>query len=483
MKKLLPTTVILYFVFSLNAQTAKITVDINKSLAPISKDFWGSNFLYWKEDDASLANDKLAKLLKDMPCNVLRYPGGTIADNFHWKTAKLDNSYIYPYESSEAESNFDEFMTFCKKVGAEPMLVVNTQSWFMKGKVEEGAQYAADWVEYSKDRGYKVRYWEIGNETYWHPVMTAREYGALVVKYSEAMKKVDPDIIISANGHWDKDMVGTKERTDPQFIAKFARLAKAADDIELAKLMKEGKEMLVENNITNGSEKWWDNVLDVCGNHIDMLSIHWYFHKNNLVNIEPKLNELKALVTNKMHGKQYKWAITEFNCNTDNDSERVVGFVEGLGKFLSFGFDVATFWPMRISGMEHRSMFSLKSINPQYPYEVFQLFSKELRGNIVNCSFTKKIYAFASVSKEQVTIVLTGNPEDKVTDTSVELPGLNLKNKIIEAKSYTAKTTGKRRVNLQCEPLVVSSMNQALQLTVGRNAFVVVTIKTYCPNK
>lgn len=461
----------------LHAQTQKITVDINKTLAPISKDFWGSNFLYWIEDDESLSNDRLAKLLKEMPCNILRYPGGTIADNFHWKTATLDNVNMFPYESGEAESNFEEFMTFCKKVGAEPMLVVNTQSWFLKGKVEEGAQYAADWVKYCKDKGYKVRYWEIGNETYWHPVMTAREYGALVVKYSEAMKKVDPDIIISANGHWDKNMVGTKERTDPQFLEKFTKLSKTADDKEMAQLMKEGKDKLAEKKITNGTDKWWDNVLDVCGNHIDMISVHWYFHENITKNIDPKLNELKAFITKKMHGKEYKWAMTEFNCNTDNDAERVIGFAEGVGKFLSFGFDVATFWPMRIGGMEHRSMFSLKSTDPQYPYEVFQLFSRELRGNMVKCSVTEKIYAFASASKEQVTVVLTGNPDDDSTPTSVEFSGLNLKNKKIEAKSYTASITGKRTVNLQCHPLVISPVNQTLPLSVDRNAFVVITIR------
>jgi len=160
--------IILLGLFSITifSQSVKITIDINKPISNISNDFWGTNFLYWIEDDKSRANDKLGELLKDMPCSILRYPGGTIADNFFWKTSTLDNVNMFPYESGPSKCDFEEFMGFCKKAGAEPMLVVNTQSWFIRGKIDEGAQYAADWVKYFKEKGYVVHYWEIGNETY-----------------------------------------------------------------------------------------------------------------------------------------------------------------------------------------------------------------------------------------------------------------------------------------------------------------------------
>ncbi len=458
-------------------QAEKIVIDTQQMLAPVSKNFWGSNFLYWIEDDTSLADGKLAQLLKENNCPVLRYPGGTVADNFHWKTAALDNPFMFPYESGEAESDFEEFMAFCRKVGAEPMLVVNTQSWFLDGKVEEGAQYAADWVQYCKDKGYQVRYWEIGNETYWHHVMTAREYGALVAKYAKAMRKVNPDIIISANGHWDINMVGAKERTDKQFLATFFESIKTADQKEKARLMKEGKEMLVEKKITRGEEKWWDNVLDECGNHIDMLSVHWYYHENRLFDIEPKLQELKSFVTKKMNGKSYKWALTEYNCNTDNDSQRVSGFAEGIGKFLNFGFEVATHWPMRIGGMEHRSMFSLKEIKPQYPYQVFKLFSNELKGNMVKCGSLKDVFAFASVSDSQISIVLSGTEVDTKKMITVEIPGVILSSKKIESMKCFAGISGKRTVNLISEPVLIDIADNMLSLPVEPDSFVFISLK------
>lgn len=459
-------------------QQNKIFVDTKQVLAPVNKDFWGSNFLYWIEDDASLADGKLAQLLKENNCPVLRYPGGTVADNFHWKTATLDNPFMFPYESGEAESDFEEFMAFCRKVGAEPMLVVNTQSWFLDGKVEEGARYAADWVQYCKDKAYQVRYWEIGNETYWHHVMTAREYGALVVKYAEAMKKVNPDIIISANGHWDINMVGTKERTDKQFLTTFFESIKDADQKEKARLMKEGKEKLAEKKITTGDEKWWDNVLDECGEHIDMISIHWYFHENRLFDIEPKLNELKSFVTEKMNGKQYKWAMTEYNCNTDDDVQRLAGFAEGIGKFLNFGFDVATHWPMRIGGLEHRSMFSLKEIKPQYPYQIFKLFSNELKGNMVKCTSSEDVFAFASVSESQISIVLSGTGVKSKKMVTVEIPGIKLSSQKIQAINCAAEITGKRTVMLGEKQIAVEIFENCLQVPVEPDSFVFVTLKT-----
>jgi hypothetical protein len=475
--------VFLLFYFSLflvafSQKAERVVVESDKILAPVSKDFWGSNFLYWIEDDASLADGKLAQLLKENNCPVLRYPGGTVADNFHWKTATLDNPFMFPYESGEAESDFEEFMAFCRKVGAEPMLVVNTQSWFLDGKVEEGARYAADWVQYCKDKGYQVRYWEIGNETYWHHVMTAREYGDVVAKYAKAMRKVNPDIIISANGHWDINMVGTKERTDKQFLATFNEKMEKADQEGKAKLMKEGKQMLAEKKITKGEDKWWDNVLDECGEHIDMISIHWYYHENRLFDIEPKLNELKAFVTEKMNGKQYKWAMTEYNCNSDDDAQRLAGFAEGIGKFLNFGFDVATHWPMRIGGMEHRSMFSLKEIKPQYPYQIFKLFGNELRGNMVKCISTEDVFAFASVSESQISIVLSGTGVESKKMVAVEVPGVKLSSKKIHAINCAAEITGKRTVTLGEKQIAVEISENCLQVPVEPDSFVFITLKT-----
>jgi len=266
------------------------------------------------------------------------------------------------------------------------------------------------------------------------------------------MKRVDPDIIISANGHWNVNLVGTKERTDKKIIADLFEHQKNGNQEEITKKIKEAK-ISVDRDVNNGDEKWWDNVLDVCGENIDMLSIHWYFHENKLKDLEPKLNELKKFVSKKMNAKQFKWALTEYNCNTNYDADRVAGLVEGIGKFLNFGFDVANFWPMRIGGMEQRSMFSLKKMEPQYPYQIFMLFSKEIRGNMVDCSSTKDIFAFASVSPIQTTIVLSGSQLKNETNITITIPDLKLKNKEVTAIRYSGFVSEKKLLHFNLTPL------------------------------
>jgi alpha-N-arabinofuranosidase len=135
----------------------------------------------------------------------------------------------------------DEFIAFCRAIGAEPHITVN----FGDGTVEEAAAWVAytngdpsdasaigvdekgtDWhtVGYWAQRRaanghpepYAVRYWEIGNEQYgnWEKGHTTpEEYGAAFLAYREAMKGANPDIRVIADGHtepsWYEPLIRT----------------------------------------------------------------------------------------------------------------------------------------------------------------------------------------------------------------------------------------------------------------------------------
>ncbi|MFM9442779.1 hypothetical protein [Streptomyces acidiscabies] len=105
--------------------------------------------------DEHMGDAKVTSLMKAAGVRQLRYPGGSGADEYHWKThTSGDGKGWIP-----SNTNFDSFMTIAKKVGAQPILTANYGS----GTVQE----AADWVKYSNvDKGYGVKYWEIGNEVY-----------------------------------------------------------------------------------------------------------------------------------------------------------------------------------------------------------------------------------------------------------------------------------------------------------------------------
>ena len=109
----------------------------------------------------------------------------------------------------------DEFIAMCRRVGAEPLIVVNigTPAWNGDVLDNDFLQEVLDWMstatapadsKWGKVRAanghpqpYNVTYWEIDNET-WH--MKAEEYAAWVNRFARAMRKADPSIKLAACG-------------------------------------------------------------------------------------------------------------------------------------------------------------------------------------------------------------------------------------------------------------------------------------------
>jgi hypothetical protein len=134
------------------APTVGIRVDAGTSLGTVPSSGFGLNTGY---GDEHMGSAKATSLMKAAGVRQLRYPGGSGADDYHWKTHTYgDGSGWIP-----SNTDFDHFMAIAKKVGAQPILTANYGS----GTPKE----AADWVKYANvDKGYGVKYWEIGNEVY-----------------------------------------------------------------------------------------------------------------------------------------------------------------------------------------------------------------------------------------------------------------------------------------------------------------------------
>jgi len=104
--------------------------------------------------------------------------------------------------------DFDEFMTIARAIGAEPVLVICFNSMYTaataggtKPTYDQLLETAVAWVKYANiTKGYKIKYWEIGNETYLVDATTAFQYATDLIAFSAAMKAVDPTIKIGANG-------------------------------------------------------------------------------------------------------------------------------------------------------------------------------------------------------------------------------------------------------------------------------------------
>ena len=146
----------------------------------------------------------------------IRYPGGCFASTYRWKDAvgpREKRKYCPASLWADRDSNqfgSDEFLLLCRKVGAEPVLVVNAT---------RGIQETLDWIEYCNgeqgttwgkrraDNGhpgpYRVKFWEIDNEAW--PHMTAEAYAKIVTTFSQAIRAKDPALRIIACGGSDYD--------------------------------------------------------------------------------------------------------------------------------------------------------------------------------------------------------------------------------------------------------------------------------------
>ncbi|MGV3538687.1 MAG: hypothetical protein ACO1OQ_02690 [Rufibacter sp.] len=406
---------------AVSKQGERVMIQTQKPIHPIHPDFWGTNFLYWVDDDAALADGKIVARLKDVNMKVLRYPGGTVADNFHWQTATLDNTNMFPYESGPPETDFDEFMAQCKKVGATPSLVLNTESWAVKNDISGGAHEAANWLRYCKKKGYQVKYWEIGNETYWHPVMSAEEYAHLVNVYADSMRRVDPNVVLGVNGHWDVNFVGTKERIKEGQLPQVLQMRENITSRESYNAYKKFHEQNTIKPITTGQQKWWETVANICGKNVDMIIVHWYFGANQLPTVTKKMLEVRELFAQKYPGKKYLLNMSEYNVLERNATSHLE-LTEMVGAMLNAKTDLSMLWPMRMA-YKKPTLVDVKTAQPTMVYQIHRKLSQAMKGAVVQTSGSENAPSFASFTNGAATVVLTGSKVKSTTPVTLQVEG------------------------------------------------------------
>lgn len=201
---------------SLSAQkTARVQVNLKNEIAAVPEAGYGVHTSIY---DNNFTAPDLPEKLKVAGVTALRFPGGSYADCYHWKTHSATTGttlYINPNDT------FDNFMTKdVQPAGAQAIITVNYGSNAAGTGGGDPAE-AADWVRYAnKEKGWNIRYWEIGNEIggngffgpEWeedlhapnpkgdnrkgNPLLSQSAYGKNALDFIRAMKAVDPTIKI-----------------------------------------------------------------------------------------------------------------------------------------------------------------------------------------------------------------------------------------------------------------------------------------------
>ena len=320
------------------AAPVQVTVDSRAGLATVPATGLGVNDAVW---DAELGSAATSGLLKGAGVQLVRYPGGSYADIYHWKDNTAPGGYVAP------GTDFDTFMTSVKKAGSAPIVIAN----YGTGTAQE----AADWVAYANTtKRYGVKYWEIGNENYgnghygsgWeaddHADKSPVAYANGVVEYAKAMKAVDPSIkigaVLTTPGNWPDGVVAEGD-----------------------------------------SATWNATVLSIAGPSVDFVILHWYPGGDSAADALAKpaqatdIAELTRAALTRYAGPnsaRIGIALTELNTNTGmNTQPGAIFAADAYPSLWAAGVFAVNWWNVR------NGIGTVSTVAGQPDYGDFGLFS------------------------------------------------------------------------------------------------------------
>ena len=190
------------------APPVTLTIESDTVLRHHADHFVGVNLNYIRDADENRPRARpLDAALRDMGARWLRFPGGEKSDFHLWSQPPYDAPH--PVSLGEyagyagTRMDFDAYIAHCRAAAAEPYVVAGYTTEKRAGRTEaQWIESAVAWVRYANvKKKYGVKYWEIGNENWNNSKATPLEMAGIVVRFSRAMKRVDPSIKIGASGN------------------------------------------------------------------------------------------------------------------------------------------------------------------------------------------------------------------------------------------------------------------------------------------
>ncbi|MCX7819770.1 MAG: DUF1080 domain-containing protein [Kiritimatiellae bacterium] len=177
---------------------------------------------------------------------LIRWPGGAYAEHYRWRHGVGPQIQRRPnarplWDDLDVNAfGTDEFLALCRRLGAEPVLVINTGRHDPATPRATYLQEALEWIEYcngpadspmGRERArnghpepYRVRMWEIDNEAW--IINDVETYIQIVREFAPALRKACPEGLLIACGG---SGLSTERhgRWDPRLIEACAELVDA----------------------------------------------------------------------------------------------------------------------------------------------------------------------------------------------------------------------------------------------------------------
>ena len=197
---------------------ARVRVDAGRVKWTVSKYLTGSHFVYAVEADSLYRDERIAAWMRRSKVGVIRWPGGTAVQSYHWdslngipfKADSWDPKYNATAKKPSEYMDLDEYITYCRRVGAEAMVGVNIKSGKLYTRQADALDEARRLIEYCRDKKYGVKFWYIGNECYIG--FGHKAYAEYVDKFAKVLKSVDPKITIVADWTFGPEAKGRFEQ-------------------------------------------------------------------------------------------------------------------------------------------------------------------------------------------------------------------------------------------------------------------------------
>jgi alpha-L-arabinofuranosidase len=184
--------------------------------------------------DANGFRQDVLALTKELGPTIVRYPGGNFLSGYNWEDGvgpkdKRPTRLDLAWGSTETnEFGTNEFMTWAKAAGVEPMFAVNLGTrgpdearHFIEYCNHPGGTYYSDLRRsHGFEQPHGIKFWCLGNEMDgpWQICQkTATEYGRVAQETAKVMRLVDPSVQLTAcgssnhamptYGHWEQEVL------------------------------------------------------------------------------------------------------------------------------------------------------------------------------------------------------------------------------------------------------------------------------------
>lgn len=252
------------------APEARIKIDVDRTIGEVHPHVFGNfaehlgRMIYGGvyEEGSPLSDERgyrkdVMTAVRDLDVSILRWPGGNFVSGYNWKDGigpKDERPVRVDGAWGALESNrfgTHEFLDYAEALGIEPYICINLGL----GTIEDARQ----WVEYTnearstfwanerrkngRDDPWKVKYWALGNEIDgpWQlGHKNAEDYAKTALEAAKAMRAVDRDIKLVANGpshyggdwiHWNRTVLRAL-RNHVDYIALHTYINNRDDDLE-----------------------------------------------------------------------------------------------------------------------------------------------------------------------------------------------------------------------------------------------------------